>query len=671
MPNDETVNVRYMVDDVDESIAFYTKLLGFELLTSAAPAFADVKRGNLRLLLAGPTSSAGRPMPDGAQARAGRLEPHPLHRRRPRRRGRTAPRRRRDVPQRHRRRARRQADPAPGPVRQRRRAVPARVAERATRPMTSTHRGRDAVASPSLLTIAARVGADRRASASADRPPHIALLRDLCVERRRWLTPSEFEDAIAACNLLPGPASTQLAIFSAWRVAGPRRRDRRRRRLHRSRARHHPRPRRAVPRRRRRRPGSSGAGAGAGAAVAAVAVRAGRRPRPAEPRPGAGPLAVGALRAPRRHRGRDARPVARARAARLRRSSRSPLHRPSRDATLGTPLRGPLVARPPPPATGGVLALVWVAFKVGALSYGGGFVIIPLMQADAVAPLPLDDRTPSSSTRSRSARSRPGPVVQTVAVVGYAAAGRRRRSPRRRRRVHPVVRLRAPRRAPLRPPPHDPHARAFLDGAGPAAIGAIIGVAIPLALALERGVAVRGPRRRGGRAPRAPPRRRRDPPRRRARRARCGGSSARRSREGDGEAERPWAPMDMARATRRPTASRQLRASIAASGTSGGPRCFGSTRHKSQSGRRTPTSRQRSAASPRAVRLVSVEEMLSRLGPASLRVGNQRPEDPDASMTGIVGVSPTRPAFVPFAVERTRGRHPRLVARTPTRYHRP
>jgi catechol 2,3-dioxygenase-like lactoylglutathione lyase family enzyme len=65
MPNDEMVNVRYMVDDVDEAIAFYSKLLGFELLTSASPAFADVKRGNLRLLLAGPKSSAGRPMADG------------------------------------------------------------------------------------------------------------------------------------------------------------------------------------------------------------------------------------------------------------------------------------------------------------------------------------------------------------------------------------------------------------------------------------------------------------------------------------------------------------------------------------------------------------------------------------------------------------------------------
>jgi catechol 2,3-dioxygenase-like lactoylglutathione lyase family enzyme len=67
MLDEETVNVRYMVDDVDEAIAFYTELLGFELLSSASPAFADVRRGNLRLLLAGPTSSAGRPMPDGTK----------------------------------------------------------------------------------------------------------------------------------------------------------------------------------------------------------------------------------------------------------------------------------------------------------------------------------------------------------------------------------------------------------------------------------------------------------------------------------------------------------------------------------------------------------------------------------------------------------------------------
>ena len=67
MPNDEMVSVRYMVDDVDEAIAFYTKLLDFELITHPGPPFADVRRGNLRLLLAGPQSSAGRPMPDGAK----------------------------------------------------------------------------------------------------------------------------------------------------------------------------------------------------------------------------------------------------------------------------------------------------------------------------------------------------------------------------------------------------------------------------------------------------------------------------------------------------------------------------------------------------------------------------------------------------------------------------
>jgi catechol 2,3-dioxygenase-like lactoylglutathione lyase family enzyme len=62
-----TVNVRYMVDDVDEAVAFYTKHLGFTLLSSAAPAFADVTRGDLRLLLSGPASSAGRSMPDGTK----------------------------------------------------------------------------------------------------------------------------------------------------------------------------------------------------------------------------------------------------------------------------------------------------------------------------------------------------------------------------------------------------------------------------------------------------------------------------------------------------------------------------------------------------------------------------------------------------------------------------
>lgn len=66
-----TVTVRYMVADVKASIAFYTGVLGFELLTDVAPAFADVKRGDLRLLLAGPGSSAGRPMPNGRRPEPG------------------------------------------------------------------------------------------------------------------------------------------------------------------------------------------------------------------------------------------------------------------------------------------------------------------------------------------------------------------------------------------------------------------------------------------------------------------------------------------------------------------------------------------------------------------------------------------------------------------------
>ena len=60
-----TVNVRYMVNDVGAAVAWYTKHLGFTLLSNHAPAFADVSLGSLRLLLSGPTSSAGRPMADG------------------------------------------------------------------------------------------------------------------------------------------------------------------------------------------------------------------------------------------------------------------------------------------------------------------------------------------------------------------------------------------------------------------------------------------------------------------------------------------------------------------------------------------------------------------------------------------------------------------------------
>jgi catechol 2,3-dioxygenase-like lactoylglutathione lyase family enzyme len=67
MPDDATVSVRYLVDDVAAALDFYTRHLGFTVLTSFGPAFADVQRGNLRVLLSGPASSAARPMADGAQ----------------------------------------------------------------------------------------------------------------------------------------------------------------------------------------------------------------------------------------------------------------------------------------------------------------------------------------------------------------------------------------------------------------------------------------------------------------------------------------------------------------------------------------------------------------------------------------------------------------------------
>ena len=66
-----TVHVRYMVDDVEAAVAFYTTHFGFTLISKTLPAFADVAQGDLRLLLSGPTSSAGRPMPDGRQPAPG------------------------------------------------------------------------------------------------------------------------------------------------------------------------------------------------------------------------------------------------------------------------------------------------------------------------------------------------------------------------------------------------------------------------------------------------------------------------------------------------------------------------------------------------------------------------------------------------------------------------
>jgi chromate transporter len=346
--------------------------------------------------------------------------------------------------------------------------------------MTNPTPAPDASARPSLSTIAAQWG--RIGVIGFGGPPaHIALLRDLCVQRREWLSAHDFEDAIAACNLLPGPASTQLAIFSAWRVAGV--------------------------------AGAIvggiafivpglviilalatlflatapptwvlGAGAGAGAAVAAVALRAGTDlVKPSVARATArwrwvlyailgaiaaatvGPWLVLVL---------------------LTCGMAEVVIRTTGDQTRLSVHLWPAIVATGVTSTGGVLALVWVAFKVGALSYGGGFVIIPLMQADAVHHYHWMTNTQFLDAVALG-QVTPGPVVQTVAVVGYAAAGIAGGLLAALVAFTPsfvFVLAGAPRFDRLR---HDPRARAFLNGAGPAAIGAIIGVAIPLAAALD------------------------------------------------------------------------------------------------------------------------------------------------------------------------------------------
>jgi chromate transporter len=293
-------------------------------------------------------------------------------------------------------------------------------------------------------------------------PAHIALLRDLCVRKRQWLEAEDFEDAIAACNLLPGPASTQLAIYCAWRLRG--------------------------------RVGALlgglafivpglllivalsalflasapprwilGAGAGAGAAVAAVAVQAGWSLVPSSWE-----------RTPSR-----ARWLLYVLAGGVAAATIGPW------LVLVLLLCGAVELGLPRATTLFNLApLVWVAFKVGALSYGGGFVIIPLMQGDAVGRYHwLTDAQFLNAVALGQVT--PGPVVHTVAVVGYGAAG-----------VGGAFLAAAVAFSPsflfilaggdrfdrLR---RNERARAFLGGAGPAAIGAILGSAIPLARALE------------------------------------------------------------------------------------------------------------------------------------------------------------------------------------------
>ena len=319
-------------------------------------------------------------------------------------------------------------------------------------------------------------------------PAHIRLLRQLCVERKGWLDAREFEDAIAVCNLMPGPASTQLAIFCAWRLRG--------------------------------RAGALvggagfivpgliiilalsvlfvssspplavlGAGAGAGGAVPAVAIAAGAalagpswRNRSATARwvcylaagfaaaPTIGAWLVLVLL------------VCGAVELAVRRPPRRSKEESAEDAgSPGKPrglLAGPLALTWA--VGGGVLASVaWVAFKVGGLSFGGGFVIIPLMQADAVSRYHWMTGAQFLNAVALG-QVTPGPVVQTVAVVGYAAAG-----------VAGGLLAAAVAFAPsfafvLLGGRHfdrirgDRRARAFLHGAGPAAIGAIFGSAVSL-----------------------------------------------------------------------------------------------------------------------------------------------------------------------------------------------
>jgi chromate transporter len=359
-------------------------------------------------------------------------------------------------------------------------------------------------------------------------PSHIRLLRQLVVERNGWLDAREFEDAVAVCNLLPGPASTQLTIFCAWRLRGT--------------------------------AGALigglafilpglvvilglavlfvesspptavlGAGAGAGGAVPAVAIAAGWalvapswRGRRNTARwllylaAGVaaavliGPflvlvlVACGAVElAVRIARGElGGAPHPDAAEAEATGAVDEAGTTKGAEGTEGTGVgesdkhaegngggRLRAIAAGPMAAaltgvkwlvSGGVLGSVaWVAFKVGGLSFGGGFVIIPLMQADAV-------NTYHWMTGGQFLNAvalgqvTPGPVVQTVAVVGYAAAGIGGGLLASAVAFAPSFlfvllggryfdRIRANQRA-----------RAFLDGAGPAAIGAIFGSAVTL-----------------------------------------------------------------------------------------------------------------------------------------------------------------------------------------------
>ncbi len=311
-------------------------------------------------------------------------------------------------------------------------------------------------------------------------PAHIALLRRLMVERMAWMDAREFQDANAACGLLPGPASTQLSIFCAYRVAGP--------------------------------PGAivggvgfilpavililalsvpflsgapplwiEGAGAGAGAAVPAVAVHAARGL--------IGPSIENV-------RGRRARTVRWAAYVVIGTAAAALLGAYLVLALLGCGLIELLARRrgfsipstavllPGSVSAGGLGALAWTALKVGALSFGGGFVIIPLMQGDAVHVYHWMTNAQFLNAVALG-QVTPGPVVATVAAVGYAAHGVVGGLLAALIAFTPsfsFILLGGGRFERLR---GNQSARAFLDGAGPAAIGAILGAAILLTGVLD------------------------------------------------------------------------------------------------------------------------------------------------------------------------------------------
>jgi chromate transporter len=134
--------------------------------------------------------------------------------------------------------------------------------------------------------------------------------------------------------------------------------------------------------------------------------------------------------------------------------------------------------------TGGTLALAWTALKVGALAFGGGFVIVPLMQTDAVSTYHWMSHTQFLNAVALG-QVTPGPLVQTVAVVGYAAGGLPGGLLAAAVAFAPsfsFILMGAQRFERLLV---NPRAIGFMAGAAPCAAGAILGAAVPLSLALR------------------------------------------------------------------------------------------------------------------------------------------------------------------------------------------